>query len=557
MIPISIVIPVYNAAPYLRRCLDSVVGQTCRDIEAVCIDDGSTDGSGGILDEYAAKDGRIKVVHQANQGTLVARKNAVERIVGEWCLFLDPDDWLATETCECLLKSVGVVDVDLVSYGFTIHETIALSPDRRKAVDSYFNRPASVCDGRELLARCFVKRDLPWNLIGKMVRTAVCKAAFAEQPKLYSIESEDMYALFHVLARVRSGVIVESRLYNYAYSVGISTKPWIDMQEFSRSLGKVETLAELRSFTDALCAANPDAAKAFQAVEKHVVRSMFTTLAERMKNAEDRHRAFMVLRDSFPPEKIAMVLADTYGSVPMDLAQLLDGCRPFDRAWAEKGVKRIIALFPADVPQRTLRISCPLIDGWRSNGIEVVSLQDGVDVPLEGVDRVMALCKSVHAVDADVVCSFRCDTAGAIWDVLGCRLACGVPVFLCHHGDFTSAMYSHPSVTLYNYEPHWLRLFDGVFAQTALDALAFAAEGAVSYELKPGMLPEISIAAFGGSGAYCRRAATLEELSEMLDLQRRGLRSLHDRRSIRLNRLSMQKAEIEAKYRRLAAKEGL
>lgn len=97
----SIIIPVYNVAPYLRECLDSVLTQTCADWEAICIDDGSTDGSGLILDEYAVVDDRFKVHHQKNAGVSAARNAGLHVAVGEWISFLDGDDtiepgWLSS-----------------------------------------------------------------------------------------------------------------------------------------------------------------------------------------------------------------------------------------------------------------------------------------------------------------------------------------------------------------------------------------------------------------------------------------------------------------------------
>ena len=88
----SIIIPVYNVAPYLRECLDSVLAQTFTDWEAICVDDGSTDESGAILDEYAEKDSRFKVIHQQNAGVSAARNFGLDKISGEWVLFLDGDD---------------------------------------------------------------------------------------------------------------------------------------------------------------------------------------------------------------------------------------------------------------------------------------------------------------------------------------------------------------------------------------------------------------------------------------------------------------------------------
>lgn len=88
----SIIIPVYNVAPYLRECLDSVLAQTFPDWEAICVDDGSTDESGAILDEYAAKDERFRVIHKKNEGVSVARNAALDAARGNYVVFVDADD---------------------------------------------------------------------------------------------------------------------------------------------------------------------------------------------------------------------------------------------------------------------------------------------------------------------------------------------------------------------------------------------------------------------------------------------------------------------------------
>ena len=94
---ISIVIPVYNTGKYLRRGLDSLLAQTCGDWEAVCIDDGSTDGSAAVLEEYAARDARFRVLRQENSGVSAARNRGIQEARGEWVTFLDADDWFSPE----------------------------------------------------------------------------------------------------------------------------------------------------------------------------------------------------------------------------------------------------------------------------------------------------------------------------------------------------------------------------------------------------------------------------------------------------------------------------
>lgn len=96
----SIIIPVYNTAPYLRECLDSIRNQTFTDWECICVDDGSTDDSWAILQEYAAKDPRFQIFHQENQGVSAARNYALDHIRGDYFTFVDSDDMVC---CDMLL----------------------------------------------------------------------------------------------------------------------------------------------------------------------------------------------------------------------------------------------------------------------------------------------------------------------------------------------------------------------------------------------------------------------------------------------------------------------
>ena len=92
MVKVSVIVPVFNVRGFLQRCLDSLSGQTLRDFEAIFVDDGSTDGSGEMLDEFVRTDARFQVVHQANSGAGVARNTGLDRAVGEYLFFFDPDD---------------------------------------------------------------------------------------------------------------------------------------------------------------------------------------------------------------------------------------------------------------------------------------------------------------------------------------------------------------------------------------------------------------------------------------------------------------------------------
>ena len=116
---ISIIVPVYNVEKYLRHCLDSLIGQTMRDIEIICVNDGSSDNSLEILHEYASRDCRILVFDQSNGGVSVARNNALKHVRGEYFMFVDSDDWLDSETCEVTYRYAKQKNADCLMFSYT------------------------------------------------------------------------------------------------------------------------------------------------------------------------------------------------------------------------------------------------------------------------------------------------------------------------------------------------------------------------------------------------------------------------------------------------------
>lgn len=121
----SIIVPVYNVAPYLRECLDSVLAQTFTDWECLCVDDGSTDESGAILDEYAQKDSRFRIFHQPNAGVSAARNRALNNVKGEWVGFLDGDDVYHLELMsKCERAIAQFASVEMVKFQFVEYNNL-------------------------------------------------------------------------------------------------------------------------------------------------------------------------------------------------------------------------------------------------------------------------------------------------------------------------------------------------------------------------------------------------------------------------------------------------
>lgn len=114
---LSVIVPVYNVENYLRRCLDSILNQTWQADEIICVDDGSTDRSGEILDEYAGMDSRIKVIHKENEGVVRSRKTGILHSTGEYITFVDSDDWIEQEMYQEMMKLIIDYDADIVTSG--------------------------------------------------------------------------------------------------------------------------------------------------------------------------------------------------------------------------------------------------------------------------------------------------------------------------------------------------------------------------------------------------------------------------------------------------------
>ena len=152
---VSIIIPVYNVEKYLRACLDSICGQTLRDIEIICVNDGSTDNCGNILREYEENDNRITTISQENQGLSCARNAGVVKATGEYIYFMDSDDILDTEALKNLYTRAVVDELDLLLFNttpFTDNEELAEQCEEKA---KYYERQGSydaVLTGPQMVA---------------------------------------------------------------------------------------------------------------------------------------------------------------------------------------------------------------------------------------------------------------------------------------------------------------------------------------------------------------------------------------------------------------------
>ena len=150
---ISVIVPVYNTKKELPRCIESICKQTYKDLEIICIDDGSSDGSGQILEEFQAKDNRIQVIHKENGGESSARNTGLKMSVGEYIAFCDCDDWIDPDMYEVLAGELERERIDMAASGW-YKETDSSSQEIKN------EQPVSKqIFGRDELLRYLYRRD--------------------------------------------------------------------------------------------------------------------------------------------------------------------------------------------------------------------------------------------------------------------------------------------------------------------------------------------------------------------------------------------------------------
>lgn len=206
---VSVIVPVYNVESYLRRCIDSILEQSHEDFEILLIDDGSTDISGTICDEYAEKDRRVITIHQENRGVSAARNAGLDRCSGAYISFVDPDDWIEKDMFRDMLRVIEEQNAD-----FAVCNEVHVYTETHGIIKKCKNH------WPDLLGITTVKDDDLYKLIfarsvimcNKIVKRSIIGEHRWNPDFSYG---EDFVFLLEILADCRSAVIVPNCYYNY------------------------------------------------------------------------------------------------------------------------------------------------------------------------------------------------------------------------------------------------------------------------------------------------------------------------------------------------------
>lgn len=201
---ISVVVPVYNAEKYIKCCIESILNQTNCDLELVLVDDGSSDNSGAICDEYAMKDSRVKVFHQKNGGVCAARNTGLKHAEGDYISFVDSDDYLESNALEILYDDIVACNADV--------SCALMVDDSNQGVSNLKNGLHEVWQGRDALKKSLLDNRFTYSVWAKLFRSdLIGNTRFEEDRKIH----EDSFFVFSCFLKEPTVVVRNAGIYNY------------------------------------------------------------------------------------------------------------------------------------------------------------------------------------------------------------------------------------------------------------------------------------------------------------------------------------------------------
>lgn len=228
-VKVSIVVPVYNVEPYLARCIDSLLGQSMKEVQIILVDDGSDDNSGLICDQYACRYENIEVIHQDNQGLASARRSGLNTCVGEYVIFVDADDWIDSDMCKKEYEYIKRANAKILICDFNIVDGESVTRNQGYS-------------GKNLTVSDFYMSITPGYVWNKMYHKSLIDIMKVD---IDVSQAEDIAMLLPLVSKLKSDgdmIYIPQAFYNYCKRSGSSS----DNSFFIDDYGIDEYLSSLR-----------------------------------------------------------------------------------------------------------------------------------------------------------------------------------------------------------------------------------------------------------------------------------------------------------------------
>ena len=265
---ISVIVPVYNAAKHLNKCVDSILAQTYNHFELLLVDDGSKDDSGKICDEYAASDPRVYVFHKANGGVSSARNVGLDHATGEWISFCDSDDWVSEEYLQNLVKYIDD-EVDLV---FSYATIVFQDGSQRRECFSERRIPLEKIE-IAFLENEFHGHTSPWSKLYRRRVIEESKLRFCQDVQI----GEDAIFLYDFILYSRYIYITNHTDYFYNFEAENSLTKTVN--SFSSEMFCYKKISEsLNKLFKSRVISNPEAIRNIEWIDGYYVRRVLNSL---------------------------------------------------------------------------------------------------------------------------------------------------------------------------------------------------------------------------------------------------------------------------------------
>lgn len=271
---VSIIVPIYNVEQWLDECVQSIVKQTYKNIEIILVDDGSTDNSGKICEEWKIRDKRIAVVHKTNGGLSSARNAGLDNCTGDYITFVDSDDYIHSDTIKHMLKDMKDKNVSIVRCA--MNKIV-----NGKVIDSRDINQEKLFLKQEMLERFFYYQDgFCGSVCDKLFKAEIFKTLrFPE-----GLNSEDYFVLFNAYLNTDAMFYNNKCFYNYRIRENsICTTQSITPHTFD----KIKISDKIRAITDQKMPERVEDAKAFQMLSRFFV---YSEIIYRNKNNENKKK---------------------------------------------------------------------------------------------------------------------------------------------------------------------------------------------------------------------------------------------------------------------------
>ena len=484
---ISVVIPVYNVEQYLAQCLDSIVNQTLKDIEIICINDGSADNSLNILNEYSNKDSRIKVCSfETSNGPLTARKTGVECAEGEYIMFVDSDDYLALDASELAYNKAVEMDVDMLQFSTLVHNCANIDKKKVKNLNEKRLVPYdTLLKDEEVFKAAVIDNKYSFTLWNKIYRTSLCKKAFADIDAQFLPVGEDLYIFFAIAYYAKSYYGWKSPvMYNYCFGRGVTGSDEYTLQKFERHCYQAEAVAAMDNFCKSKDYKIPGCVEFLKKYKENWRTACAITWMEHLPK-DLAGEGLNLLYKHWGVKDTLLMLMERYGTRKDEIAKKLSYIP--STALKDKAVKTVALYYSRYTVGGTEKVMSLLMPEFIKMGYNVVLITEEQpsenDFPLpEGVKRVILAKEDTNGFEnrfiswgniisennIDIVLYNAWGSNGLIWDLLYLK-GKDVSVISQAHSVF--------SYRLLSFDPRFFRLtpvyalLDGVVVLSNVDKL--------------------------------------------------------------------------------------